>query len=135
MSIGYKMTNGLSLRETWMTRSVYLYFCYFLLKHTEKWVVKKKFLFLKKMRLWLMPWCIHYKLTNYFSFVTGNRLVPVRSSQSPIVAQDMLSHNALSPSFHPSLSPLATKSPSVSPMSVPLKRDLGPPRIGRGPLQ
>merc|ERR1712008_576971 len=61
----------------------------------------------------------------------GNRLVPVRSSQSPIVAQDMLSHNALSPSFHPSLSPLATKSPSVSPMSVPLKRDLGPPRIGR----
>merc|ERR1712051_1106679 len=65
----------------------------------------------------------------------GNRLVPVRSSQSPIVAQDMLSHNALSPSFHPSLSPLATKSPSVSPMSVPLKRDLGPPRIGRGPLQ
>jgi len=65
----------------------------------------------------------------------GNRLVPVRSSQSPIVAQDMLSQNALSPSFHPSLSPLATKSPSVSPMSVPLKRDLGPPRIGRGPLQ
>ena len=65
----------------------------------------------------------------------GNRLVPVRSSQSPIIAQDMLSQNALSPSFHPSLSPLATKSPSVSPMSVPLKRDLGPPRIGRGPLQ
>jgi len=62
----------------------------------------------------------------------GNRLVPIRG-QSPI-AQDMLSQNALSPSFHPSLSPLATKSPSVSPMSVPLKRDLGPPRIGRGPL-
>ena len=62
----------------------------------------------------------------------GNRLVPIRG-QSPI-AQDMLSQNALSPSFHPSLSPLATKSPSVSPMSVPLKRDLGPPRLGRGPL-
>ena len=67
----------------------------------------------------------------------GNRLVPVRASQLPIAAnaQDMLSQNALSPSFHPSLSPLATKSPSVSPMSVPLKRDIGPPRIGRGPLQ
>merc|ERR1719266_3065467 len=64
----------------------------------------------------------------------GNRLVPVRASQSPI-AQDMLSQNALSPSFHPSLSPLATKSPSVSPMSVPLKRDLGPPKMGRGPIQ
>ena len=65
----------------------------------------------------------------------GNRLVPVRASQSPI-AQDMLSQNALSPSFHPSLSPLATKSPSVSPMSVPLRRDLGvPPKLGRGPHQ
>lgn len=63
----------------------------------------------------------------------GSRLVPVRASQSPIAAQEMLSPHALSPSFHPSLSPLATKSPSVSPMSVPLKS--GPPRIGRGPLQ
>ena len=64
----------------------------------------------------------------------GNRLVPLRASQSPI-AHDMLSQNALSPSFHPSLSPLATKSPSVSPMSVPLRRDLGPPKMGRGPHQ
>ena len=94
-----------------------------------------KFFFVSKNDETLVDALMNYKLTNYFSFVTGNRLVPVRSSQSPIVAQDMLSHNALSPSFHPSLSPLATKSPSVSPMSVPLKRDLGPPRIGRGPLQ
>ncbi len=60
-----------------------------------------------------------------------NRLVPVRTAQSPIVAQqDLLTQNALSPNFHPSLSPLATKSPSVSPMSVPLKSR--PPLGGAG---
>merc|ERR1712223_816765 len=74
----------------------------------------------------------HFTIKNHPTI--GNRLVPVRASQSPI-AQDMLSQNALSPSFHPSLSPLATKSPSVSPMSVPLRRDLGPPKMGRGPIQ
>jgi protocadherin-16/23 len=70
------------------------------------------------------------------SFGKTLRLAPVRPSQSPIAHDSMmLSQNALSPSFHPSLSPLATKSPSVSPMAVPLKRELGPPRIvGRGPL-
>ncbi|TRY73630.1 hypothetical protein TCAL_01930 [Tigriopus californicus] len=44
-----------------------------------------------------------------------------RSSRSPI-SHDMLSHKALSPNFHPALSPLATKSPSISPMSVPVQR-------------
>lgn len=44
-----------------------------------------------------------------------------RTSRSPI-SHDMLSHKALSPNFHPALSPLATKSPSISPMSVPVQR-------------
>ena len=34
------------------------------------------------------------------------------------------SQSALSPNFHPALSPLATKSPSVSPLSVPIPKDI-----------
>jgi protocadherin-16/23 len=42
----------------------------------------------------------------------------LRAARSPISHDMLTSQNALSPNFHPSLSPLATKSPSVSPMGV-----------------
>ena len=52
-----------------------------------------------------------------------------RNARSPIGAHPGMSlgnstmhhqaGNALSPNFHPALSPLATKSPSVSPLAVP----------------
>ena len=49
---------------------------------------------------------------------TSHLLLP-RSTRSPISHDMLSSQNALSPNFHPALSPLATKSPSVSPLSVP----------------
>jgi protocadherin-16/23 len=55
---------------------------------------------------------------------TASRLLARPTARSPI-SHDVLTQSALSPNFHPALSPLATKSPSVSPMSsVPLKRDM-----------
>jgi protocadherin-16/23 len=55
---------------------------------------------------------------------TASRLLARPTARSPI-SHDLLTASALSPNFHPALSPLATKSPSVSPMTTaPLKRDL-----------
>ena len=55
---------------------------------------------------------------------TASRLLARPTARSPI-SHDVLTASALSPNFHPALSPLATKSPSVSPMTTaPLKRDL-----------
>jgi len=72
------------------------------------------------------------------TLVAGHRLGPhsnligqsvERNTRSPIGAHPGMSigtagihhqaGNALSPNFHPALSPLATKSPSVSPLAVP----------------
>jgi len=55
---------------------------------------------------------------------TASRLLARPTARSPI-SHDILTQSALSPNFHPALSPLATKSPSVSPMSaITLKRDM-----------
>ena len=55
---------------------------------------------------------------------TASRLLARPTARSPI-SHDILTASALSPNFHPALSPLATKSPSVSPMTTaPIKRDL-----------
>ena len=55
---------------------------------------------------------------------TASRLMARPTARSPL-SHDVLTQSALSPNFHPALSPLATKSPSVSPMSsVAHKRDL-----------
>jgi hypothetical protein len=75
---------------------------------------------------------------NPVQLAVGNHLIsqrnligqpPERSTRSPIGSHPMSaigssgmhhqSSNALSPNFHPALSPLATKSPSVSPLAVP----------------
>jgi protocadherin-16/23 len=55
---------------------------------------------------------------------TASRLLARPTARSPI-SHDILTQSALSPNFHPALSPLATKSPSVSPMTTaPIKRYL-----------
>ncbi|CAB4067518.1 DCHS1_2 [Lepeophtheirus salmonis] len=61
-----------------------------------------------------------------FSPLQNTRLMLSRSARSPI-SHDTLSQSALSPNFHPALSPLATKSPSVSPLALPMSRRPPPP--------
>ena len=49
---------------------------------------------------------------------------PGSAARSPI-SHDMLSQSAISPSFSPALSPLATRSPSISPLGLTSNRQVG----------
>ena len=56
-------------------------------------------------------------LSSYFYFRS-----PIGAHPGMSIGASGMHHqagNALSPNFHPALSPLATKSPSVSPLAVP----------------